>query len=114
MLPDADGTVGIEGDEPFDKEFPQGRDRLIQLVVGLGRQVGDDQLEFDGRAGATLILFPGIEALVYLDLVVEQAGEQVANKTVICPQLVDEKQEGRYSLDVGILFLCNIVVKIML
>ena len=50
---------------------------------------------------------------MYLDLVVEQAGEQVANKTVICPQLVDEKQEGRYSLDVGILFPCNIVVKIM-
>ena len=82
VLPDADDAMGVEGNEPFDKEFPQGRDRLIQLVVGLGRQVGDDQLEFDGRAGATLILFPGIEALVYLDLVVEQAGEQVANKTV--------------------------------
>ena len=69
MLPDADGTVGIEGDEPFDKEFPQGRDRLIQLVIGLGRQVGNDQLEFDSRTGATLVLFPGIEALVYFDLV---------------------------------------------
>ena len=113
MLLDTDDAMGIKGNEPFDEKFPQWRDRLIQLVVGLGRQVRDDQVKFDGRTGAMFVLFPSIKAFVYLDFMTEQAGEQVAYKTEICSQLTDEKQERRHFLDVGILFPCDVVVKIM-